>query len=272
MSVESNMSGADQATGLRNIFGSELCQIICIASTLDPDSSIHLGHGTARNIHQSGHRVLLVDEVTLADRKTMSGFLYPVRYDLGQVFSGSVNLPKSLTQIEENLWYATSARLRSEVASRFAKHPPLDERLVRHHIDIDYVVFPTTDPQANIVAYYGSNVKRILVTSTEADDLKRALMMIRQMAQLQLNEPLSVLIVGGEDEAAGSVAFEKLQAAAKTALEQDLEMLGWIRALTAQRVELDPDDMSLNPVSSGASHEFVLPHGFFKAISAKIRA
>jgi len=272
MSTESNMSGADQASGLRNIFGSELCQVICIASTLDPDSCIHLGHGTARNIHQLGHRVLLVDEVTLADRKTMSGFLYPVRYDLGQVFSGSVELSKSLTQIEENLWYATSARLRSEVTSRYAKYPQLDERLVRHEIDIDYVVFPTTDPQANIVAYYGSNVKRILVTSTEAADLKKALIMVRQMAQLQLDEPLSVLIVGGEDEAAGTAAFEQLQAAAQTALEQNLEMLGWIRALTAQRVELDLDDMSLNPVTNGASYEFVLPHGFFKAISAKITA
>jgi hypothetical protein len=47
---------------------------------------------------------------------------------------------------------------------------------------------------------------------------------------------------------------------------------GWIKALTAQRVEIDLDDMSLNPVSRGPSHEFVLPHGFFKAISAKITA
>ena len=266
------MSGADQASGLRNIFGSEMCRVICIASTLDPDSSIHLGHGAARNIHQLGHRVLLVDEVALADRKTMSGFLYPVRYDLGQVFSGSADLLKSIRQIEEHFWYATSARLRPEITSRFAKYPQLDERLVRHEIDIDYVIFPTTDPQANIIAYYGSNVKRILVTSPEAADLKKALVMVRQMAELQLDEPLSVLIVGGEDEAAGTAAFEKLHAAANSALEQSLELLGWIKALTAQRVEIDLDDMSLNPVSRGPSHEFVLPHGFFKAISAKITA
>ncbi len=272
MSIESNLSGADQASGLRNIFGAEMCRVICIANTLDPDSSIHLGHGTARSIQQLGHRVLLVDEVALADRKTMSGFLYPVRYDLGQVFSGAVDLSKSLKQIEENLWYATSAKLRPEINSRYAKYPQLDERLIRHEIDIDYVIFPTVDPQANIVAYYGSNVKRILVTSTEAANLKKALVMVRQMAELQLDEPLAVLIVGGEDEAAGLAAFEQLQAAAHTALEQTLEMLGWIKAFTAQRVELDLDDMSLNPVSQGTSHEFVLPHGFFKAISAKITA
>jgi hypothetical protein len=49
-----------------------------------------------------------------------------------------------------------------------------------------------------------------------------------------------------------------------------LEFLGWIKALVAERVELDTDDMSWSPVSKGDSHEFVLPMGFFKAISAKI--
>jgi hypothetical protein len=272
MNTASTASGVDQAAGLRDIFGSELCRVICIASTLDPDSTIHLGHGTAHNIKQLGHSVLLVDEVPLADRKTMSGFLYPVRYDLGQVFSNSIDLLRTIKQIDENFWYATSAKLRQEITSRFAKYPKLDERLVKHEINIDYVVFPTIDPQANLVAYFGSNIKRILVASTEEACLKRAMVMIRQMAELQLDEPLSVLIVGGHDEAAGAAAFEKLQDAAQRALEQDIESLGWIQAFTAQRVEIDLDDMSFNPVKHGIPHEFVLPHNFFKAISAKITA
>jgi MinD-like ATPase involved in chromosome partitioning or flagellar assembly len=270
MNTANTVSGADQATGLRDIFGSELCRTICIASTLDPDSTIHLGHGTAQRIRELGHRVLLVDEVPLADRKTMSGFLYPVRYDLGQVFSNSVDIQKTVKQIEDNLWYATSVKLRHEVSSRFAKFPRLDERLVKHEIDIDYVVFPTVDPQANIVAYYGKNVKRILVASTDHSCLKKAMVMIRQMAELQLDEPLAVLIVGGQDEADGSAAFDKLQEASLRALEQSIEFLGWISAFTATRVEMDPDDMSFSPVTKGPAHEFVLPHGFFKAISAKI--
>lgn len=270
MSTENIVGGTDQAAGLRDIFGSELCRVICIASTLDPDSTIHLGHGTAHSIRHLGHRVLFVDEVPLAERKTMSGFLYPVRYDLGQVFSNSVELHKTLRQIEENLWYATSVKLRPEITSRFAKYPKLDERLVKHEIDIDYIIFPTVDPQANILAYYGSNIKRILVASTEDACLRKALVMIRQMAELQLDEPLAVLIVGGQDEAAGTAAFEKLQEAAKRALEQSIEFVGWISALTAPRVEIDLDDMSFSPVTKGQPYEFVLPHGFFKAISAKI--
>jgi hypothetical protein len=260
----------DQAAGLRNIFGAELSRVICIASTLDPDSTIHLGHGTAHSIKQLGHRVLLIDEIALSDRKTMSGFLYPVRYDLGQVFTSSINLARSIKAIEENFWYATSVKLRPEIAHRFAKYPQLDQRLVNHEIDIDYIVFPTIDPQANIVAYYGSNIKRILVTASDQDSLKKAMVMIRQMAILQIDEPLSVLIVGGEDEAAGAQAFEKLHNASVSALEQPLDFIGCIKALTAERVELDPDDLTWNPVSKGETHEFVMPMGFFKAISAKI--
>jgi len=266
----STTGGVDQAAGLRNIFGDELSRVICIASTLDADSTIRLGHGTAQSIKQLGHRVLLVDELALSDRKTMSGFLYPVRYDLGQVFTNSVDLPRSIKAIEENFWYATSVKLRPELTRRFAKYPQLDQRLVDYGIDIDYIIFPTIDPQANIVAHYGSNIKRILVTSSDQDSLKKALVMIRQMAILQIDEPLSILIVGGEDETIGSEAFERLHTASVAALEQPLEFLGWIKALIAERVELDTDDMSWNPVSKGDSHEFVLPMGFFKAISAKI--
>ena len=262
--------GVDQAAGLRNIFGSELSRVICIASTLDPDSTLHLGHGTAHSIKQLGHRVLLVDEIPLSERKTMSGFLHPVRYDLGQVFTSSVDLDRSIKSVEENLWYATSVKLRPEVIRRFAKYPQLDQRLVNHEIDIDYIIFPTTDPDANIVAYYGSNIKRILVTASDHQSLKKALVMVRQMAILQVDEPLSILIVGGDDEAAGSEAFEKLNKASASALEQPLNFIGWIKALTAERVELDPDDLTWNPVSKGVTHEFVMPMGFFKAISAKI--
>jgi hypothetical protein len=262
--------GVDQAEGLRNIFGAELSRVICIASTLDADSTIHLGHGTAHSIKQLGHRVLLVDEIALSDRKTMSGFLYPIRYDLGQVFTSSVDLPRSIKAIEENFWYATSVKLRPEITRRFAKYPKLDQRLINHEIDIDYIVFPTTDPDANTVAYYGSNIKRILVTATDQASLKKALVMVRQMAILQVDEPLSVLIVGGEDETAGTQAFEKLHNASLSALEQPLDFIGWIKAFTAERVELDQDDLSWNPVSKGDTHEFVMPMGFFKAISAKI--
>jgi hypothetical protein len=135
---------------------------------------------------------------------------------------------------------------------------------------IDYVIFPTIDPQAQIVAFYGSNIQRILVTAGDQASLSKALVMLRQMAIFQVDEPLAVIIVGGEDEAAGTAAFERLQLAARSALHEEIELIGWIAAVTAQRVTLDPDDLSWSPPSEGPREEFVLPMGFFKAISAKI--
>ena len=260
----------DQAEGLRNIFGAELCRVVCIASTLDADSTIHLGHGTAQSLKQHNNRVLLVDEIPLGQRKTMSGFLYPTRYDLGQVFNNAVPLTHSIRQIDDYLWYATRTKLRSEVEHRFAKYPQLDERLVKEQLAIDYVIFPTIDPQAQIVSYYGSNIQRILVTSGDSPSLSKALVMLRQMAIFQVDKPLAVIIVGGEDEATGTAAFERLQTAAMSALHQEIELIGWIAAVKAQRVALDLDDLSWNPPSEGPQEDFVLPMGFFKAISAKI--
>jgi len=264
------VSGNDQAEGLRNIFGAELCRVICIASTLDADSTIHLGHGTAQSLKQHNNHVLLVDEIPLAQRKTMSGFLYPTRYDLGQVFNNAVPLARSIRQIDDYFWYATSTKLRSEVEHRFAKYPQLDVRLIQEQMAIDYVIFPTIDPQAQIVAFYGSNIQRILVTAGDQASLSKALVMLRQMAIFQVDEPLAVIIVGGEDEAAGTAAFERLQNAARSALHEEIELIGWIAAVTARRITLDPDDQSWNPPSEGPQEEFVLPMGFFKAISAKI--
>jgi hypothetical protein len=94
--------------------------------------------------------------------------------------------------------------------------------------------------------------------------------MIRQMTLMQSSEPLSVLIVGGDNENAGTLAFDELNSASQKAFEQSLDFLGWIDAVVAQRVELDRDDLNWYPVNEGQKHEFVLPNGFFKAISAKI--
>ena len=260
----------DQAEGLRNIFGAELSKVVCLASTLDIDSTIQLGHGTAHALKNLGHKVLLVDEFALSDRKTMSGFLYPTRYDLGQVFSNSVSLDKSLRQIEDTFWYATSAKLRTQIDMRFARYPQLDERLIAAGMDLDYVLLPTNNPTAQVIAYYGSNVKRIITTSPDDASLSKALAIIRQMAILQIDEPMQILMVGGEDEKQGNAAFEKLKDAAHKALHQDIELTGWINAITAQRIVIDPDDLSFECPKSGPTQEFVLPNNFFKTISAKI--
>lgn len=90
------------------------------------------------------------------------------------------------------------------------------------------------------------------------------------MAILQLDEPMQILMVGGGDEAEGNAAFEKLKEAAQTALHQDIELTGWIHAITAQRIVIDPDDLSFETPKSGPTQEFVLPNNFFKTISAKI--
>lgn len=269
MSTVNTPAGLDQADGLRTLFGDISNRVICLACALDPDTIVHVGHGTAQALKNAGQRTLMIDETPLADRKTMSGFLYPTKYDLGQVFINSVSLNKSIRHIEENFWYATSTKLRHLFEERRAKLPNLDERLKAINLELDYILFATSDPDFNIVNFLGTSIQRILIASPEFDSLSMAMNMLRQFSIYHSDIPIPVLILGGTEEE-GQSAFEKLQHAAKQAMSIELEMLGWIKAIQASRVIIDPEDFSVTTPTDGPAKEFVLPTGFFKSIVTSI--
>ena len=269
MSAVNTPSGLDQADGLRSMFGDDKNQVICLACALDPDTVVHIGHGTAHALKNAGYQILMIDEVPLSERRTMSGFLYPTKYDLGQVFTNSVTLNKSIKQVEEKFWYATAAKLRHAFEIRRAKMPNLDDRLKELHLEFDYILFPTNDPEFNIVNFFGKSVSRILIASPEFASLSRAMGMIRQFSLYNSEAPIPTLILSIEEDAA-QTAFEKLQKAAQTAMGLELEMLGWVKAVQAVRVVIDPDDLSVSTPTDGPSNEFVLPAGFFKHLTQSI--
>jgi len=269
MSLVNTPSGQDQAEGLRSIFGQDTSKVICLACALDPDTIVHVGHGTAMSIKNNGSSVLLIDEVPLAERRTMSGFLYPTKYDLGQVFTNSVALSKSIRQIEEKFWYATGAKVRHFFEERRAKYPTLEDRLRSIHTPIDYLVLATDNPDHNILNLYGATIQRILIAAPEIESLTIAMNMIRKMSLFQDNQALPTLIVGGTEEEANA-AFVKLNEASQSALSLPLEMLGWIQAIKIKRVTIDPEDLSVTEVSDGPASEFVLPLSFFDQLKQKI--
>ena len=269
MSAVNTPAGLDQAEGLRSLFGNAAYRVICLACALDPDTIIHIGHGTALAIKNQGQSVLLVDEVPLNDRKTMSGFLYPTKYDLGQVFTNSVHLSKSIRAIEENLWYATGAKVRTYFKTRQAKLPALDERLQAIEVPVDYILIATDDPDFNIIKFYGKSVQRILVASPEFASLSAAMNMIKTLALYQDNAPLPTLIIGGT-EIEANAAFDKLNTASQATVAQPLKMLGWVEAIKIKRVTINPDDLTVTEVIDGQSSEFVLPMTFFNNLQQSI--
>ena len=264
--------GIDQAEGLRTIFGAESSCVVCLASALDSDTTIHLGHGIAHALKNSGHKTLLVDEFGLSERRTMSGFLYPTRYDLAQAFNNGVDLMKAVRAIDDHFWYATATKVRSMNDRHQIKLPTLDERLLNAGLSIDYILLPTNDPNANILSFYGKQIKRFVVSSTDHASLSRALAMVREMAVLQSDASYPVLMIGGESEEEGQAAFQKLADASQSALRQALHFAGWIKAFMASRIVVDPEDNEISVPVAGPVSEFVLPVDFFKTISAKITA
>jgi len=241
--------GRNQADGLRAMFGNGGPVVYCVASALTPDATVTLGLGTAHALRRGGHLTLLVDEVPLFERQTLKGFAFPVRYDLGQVFSGTVALNRVLRKVAENLWFAAGVKVRGAVDSKRARGPSLVNMLQRTDLDFEFVVVSTCEPFGSTMSCYGDNVQRIVVAAPDDASLTRALAHVRELSVTAGGDAVPVLLVGGPDAQAGHQAYERLALASAQLLEQPLEWLGWVRSASASAFGDDSSDGIALPTS-----------------------
>ena len=241
--------GRNQADGLRAMFGNGGPVVYCVASALTPDATVTLGLGTAHALRRGGPLTLLVDEVPLFERQTLKGFAFPVRYDLGQVFSGTVALNRVLRRVADNLWFAAGVKVRGAVDSKRARGPSLVNMLQRTDLDFEFVVISTCEPFGSTMSCYGDNVQRIVVAAPDDASLTRALAHVRELSVTAGGDAVPVLLVGGPDAQAGHQAYERLALASAQLLEQPLEWLGWVRSASASAFGDDSSDGIALPTS-----------------------
>lgn len=222
--------GADQAEGLRELFGPQTAKVYCLASALDADCTALLGTGTAHALANASHRTLLIDEVPLAERRHLGRYAYPVRYDLGQALSDFVSLSQALRQVNEKLFYAIGNRVRRAFESKEAKHPTLAMRLLSAHIEIDFILIASCSPHPGALSLYADDVRRIVVSSTEVGQHKKSLELLRDLSVLHPDQPLPLLIVGGSSDDQGQAAFQRIATEAQSALGVEVQSAGWIPA------------------------------------------
>lgn len=224
---------ADQAGGLRALFGNGPAKTWCLASALTPDATVTLGLGTAHALRHAGHRILLVDEVPLIDRQQHTSLSFPVRYDLSKVMSNLVDVQQALSPMQDKMWYATGLNLRKAFITKKTRMPHLSQRLVDAEIDVDFIVVATNEPFAPSLSLYGADLQRVIVVAPDETSMMRAALMIRELSVVSGGAPIPVLIVGGETEDVGMEGFHKMASVAESVLAQPLECLGWVRAASA---------------------------------------
>lgn len=224
----------DQADGLRAMFAGSVPQLYCLASALPPDATVTLGLGTAYALRQRGHLTLLVDEVPLFERQTSKGFAFPVRFDLGQVFSGSIGLNRVLRKVSDKLWFASGVKVAAAVAAKRTRSLSLLDMLQRSGLDFEFVIIASCEPFGSNMPCYGSDVKRIVVAAPDEGSLSRALSHLRELSVLVGGAAVPVLIAGGS-ESEGRQAFERLAQQSQQLLEQPLQSLGWVPTASATR-------------------------------------
>lgn len=240
--------GGNQADGLRALFGNGGPVVFCVASALTPDATVTLGLGTAHALRRDGHLTLLVDEVPLMERQTLKAFPHPIRYDLGQVFTGAVALNRAVRRVADGLWFAAGMKVRQAAARKQVRAPSLAAMLRQSDLDFEFIVVSTCEPFGPAMGCYGEDIQRIVVAAPDDEAMTRALSHVRELSVRMGGAPVPVLMVGGADAAAGRLAFDRLAAASRDLLEQPLDWLGWVQAASASRFGVEGDSLAL-PVS-----------------------
>lgn len=227
----SSLGQTDQAAGLRQLFGEGLARVWCLVSSLPGDPTVMVALGAANALRRAGQRVLLVDEVPLTNRSLIGGTPFPVRYDLGQAFAGSIGIEKVIKPVGERLWYCVATKLRKAKEDKKAKPPTLAERLLRANIDVDVVIVASTDPHRATHQLYADDMNHILISGTDELALEKSLHMVHELGVLFGGNPIPVLTVGGGSADAGLLGFEDLQTRSYELMDQPLEHQGWVRAM-----------------------------------------
>ena len=238
-----SLGQTDQAAGLRQLFGEGLARVWCLVSSLPGDPTVMVALGAANALRRAGQRVLLVDEVPLTNRNLLGGTPYPVRYDLGQVFSGSISIDKAVRQVGDKLWYCVATKLRRAKEDKKAKLPTLAERLLKAGIDVDVVIVASTDPHRATHQLYADDMNHILISGTDEGALDRSLHMVHELAVLFGGSAIPVLTVGGGSSEAGNEGFESLQARSYELMDQPLEHQGWVRAMQFASADEETGEM-----------------------------
>ena len=221
----------DQAEGLRSMFGNKSARFICLGFAVDADTAATLAIGTAHALRAQHQRVLLIDEVPLQERRNIQGLAYPVRYDISQALENDISLEQAIHHVEENLWFATGLRMARAYQNRKLRTPSLMQRLTKTPFKFDLVLLATTHPIEGVLRAYAHDRLQLVISAPDEPSQLRALEQIRTLSTYSDGAKVPVLIVGGESEEGGQQAFERLEAASQSLMDQPLEYMGWIAAV-----------------------------------------
>jgi hypothetical protein len=233
MSISSkhpSIGNTDQAEGLRTLFGSNLPKVFFISSSLDPDSTAAIGLGVAHALRKSGFKTLLVDEVSFHDRQRVSAQIYSTKYDLGQALSNLVPFGKAVLQAEDNLWFTTASRVRHYFSSKQIVRPTLDVRTQENNLGLDYIVVVSDNPVHAVLPLYSANLNHIVLASCSQSTQAKTIALLNQLMIGGVDEPISIMMVGGSERTEGDEAYLALAKEASEQLDISLALLHWVGA------------------------------------------
>jgi hypothetical protein len=108
--------------------------------------------------------------------------------------------------------------------------PALDVRTQEFGLGLDYIVVVSDDPTPAVMPFFSAKLNHIVLTSCSKSNQSKAITLINQLMISGADEPVSVMMVGGNDRNEGDEAFRSLAQEASAQLDTSLALLHWVGA------------------------------------------
>jgi len=221
---------ADQAAGLRRLFGGRAPQVVAFASGREACGRTTLLVQTAAALAASGQGVLIIDE-NPAPNNAVSAFGLTARHDLYQVLQGERTLHQTLLQAAPMVHLLPAARAARELehASRSAAaaRQNLPGCLLEMQQDVDFILVDTAMRRGGHLSPLALAARHMaIVVAAHCAAITHAYALIKRIAQERGRDGFQIVITRARSREEARAIFDNMRRVAREHLDVRLDYLG----------------------------------------------
>jgi len=208
----------DQATGLRQLFGSSQMPVHLLTCPQRPALTLPLLQWICQDLSERGHNVAWLDEIDLREREDWP-LPVPIRFDIGQALGGHVNLASAMRCVRPQLFYGFSHQTRKLTRTK----ENLQTRMKNSGVNFRTLVVaahPEVKP-----ARYTQEAHHTVIVDAKTENLQ---LLMNWMIRIEASDkpPGSWHIVLASKNTGSETALNWLKEVSTTRLSKPVKLLG----------------------------------------------
>ena len=221
---------ADQAAGLRRLFGGRAPQVVAFASGREACGRTTLLVQTAAALAAAVQGVLIIDE-NPAPNNAVSAFGLTARHDLYQVLQGERTLSQSLLQAAPMVRLLPAARAARELEhanrSAAAARRNLSACLLEMQQDVEFILVDTAMRRGGHLSPLALAARHMaIVVAAHGAAITHAYALIKRIAQERGRDGFQIVITRARSREEARAIFDNMRRVAREHLDVRLDYLG----------------------------------------------